>query len=446
MSAMPSISLTRALTRTVRGREAAPDDLRAAERYVRDFLGSLVAGRAERPGRMLLAYGGDRRDLEGEAFLAAALAHVTETDDLHRASVTHPGCVVLPVALLLGLRGGASGSRALRAALVGYEVMLRVGEALGPGHYRTFHNTATAGVFGSAAAAASLLDLDEDAWVWALGNAGTQASGLWQFGEDGAMSKHLHAGHAASAGLRAALLAREGFTGAEAILEGERGFFAGLCPDPEPDAVLRSADGWKLAETSLKPYPCCRHVHPAVDAALETRRSLVSGDDGGAAAVERRIEEVGIRTYAAAVRITDRPAPETPYAAKFSLQYCVARALLDGAPELDSFRRERLSDPPLRGLLARTRVEVDGELDAAYPGRWGAEVRVRTRGGTTHSAPVAAPRGDPEAPLDDRELDRKVRSLLAHGGMSDDDARRLLERSRALPEGGDLFALPVRPA
>ena len=158
-------SLTRRLARLVRARDVTSPDLVAAERYVRDWLGSYVAGTASPTGRRLRSYARGARDLEERVFLAAALSHVTETDDLHGASVTHPGCVVIPVALLLGRRRRVRGHALLGATLAGYEVMTRIGEALGPAHYRTFHNTATAGVFGAAATAAYLLGLDEDARV-----------------------------------------------------------------------------------------------------------------------------------------------------------------------------------------------------------------------------------------------------------------------------------------
>ena len=307
------MSLSRALVRLIRSQPTEPHDLQAAERYVRDWLGSTVAGRATPPGAALTAYGQAMADLDARVFLAAALSHITETDDLHQYSVTHPGCVVIPSALLLTHEVGGTGAQALRAVLAGYEAMLRVGEALGEGHFRIFHNTATAGVFGSAAAACTVLDLDEDAWVWALGNAGTQASGLWQFNEDATMSKHLHAGHAA-AGVRAALLAARGFTGPSEILEGAKGFFQGFCPDPVPEAITSEAPGWKLPETSMKPYPCCRHTHPAVDAALELRDSLGRGAQGNL--TPDRIGSIRILTYPTALDVTDQPRPTTPYAAK----------------------------------------------------------------------------------------------------------------------------------
>ncbi|MCA9736257.1 MAG: MmgE/PrpD family protein [Gemmatimonadota bacterium] len=432
---MTAPSLSRRLARGIRTRTAHPDDLDRAERYVRDWLGCWAAGGTTPPGRALRAHAAGEDALDERLFVAAALSHITETDDLHRGSVTHPGCVVVPTALVLGHALQVSGARVLHAVLAGYEAMLRVGEALGPAHYRLFHNTATAGVFGSAAAAATLLDLDEDAWVWAFGNAGTQAAGLWQFNEDATMSKHLHAGHAASAGARAARLAHQGFTGPDCILEGERGFFRALCPDADPEAILRPASGWKLPETSLKPYPCCRHTHPAIDAALMLRPRLEA-----AGTLSGSLRSLRISTYGAGRDVTDAPAPTTTYAAKFSMQFCVASALLRGSPGLSSFEGSALEDPTVRAAMAVAGVDEDPGLEAAYPARWGAVVEVVDGAGRTWVERCDAARGDPEAPLDDAALDDKVRGLFRYGGWSEEAAETLCTASRALRTGPS-FAL-----
>ena len=434
------MSLSRALVRLIRSQPTEPHDLQAAERYVRDWLGSTVAGRATPPGAALTAYGRAMADLDARVFLAAALSHITETDDLHRYSVTHPGCVVIPSALLLTHEVGGTGAQALRAVLAGYEAMLRVGEALGEGHYRIFHNTATAGVFGSTAAACTVLDLDEDAWVWALGNAGTQASGLWQFNEDATMSKHLHAGHAAAAGVRAALLAARGFTGPSEILEGAKGFFQGFCPDPVPEAITSEAPGWKLPETSMKPYPCCRHTHPAVDAALELRDSLGRGAQGDL--TPDRIGSIRILTYPTALDVTDRPRPTTPYAAKFSIQYCVAKSLACGPLDFASFEPSELGNEVLGEWLEKTTVEADARFETAYPTHWGAEVVVTGSDGATHRASRTDAAGDPEQPLDDDALDGKTLGLLRYGGVEGSTASDLLRTCRALPEATQVFSLP----
>ena len=445
-------TLTRELARMIRGRRVESEDLANAERYVRDWLGCMVAGRQTAPGRALRAYAGEAVDPraassraanptaaapETSAFLAAALSHITETDDLHRASVTHPGCVVIPTCLVLGRAREVDGTAVLRGVLAGYEAMLRVGEALGPGHYQRFHNTATAGVFGSAAAAATILDLDEDGWVWALGNAGTQAAGLWQFNEDATMSKHLHAGHAAVAGLRAALLADQGFTGPAAILEGEKGFFRALCPDPAPEAVLRPTAAWKLPETSLKPYPCCRHTHPAIDAALSLREQI-AGDGRSREAVR----SVLVSTYGAARNLTDNPSPSVPYAAKFSIQFCVATALVRGTPDLGAFDVAPLDGGEVRLLMERTSVEVAPTLEAAYPDRWGARVRLEWDDGHVSEEARPTALGDPESPMSDAAIDEKFRSLCRFAGVSDSEASTLMEGCRRLVDGAEVFAIP----
>ena len=168
----------------------------------------------------------------------------------------HPGCVVVPAAWALANKQGVGGHALLRSVLHGFEATTRVGMGVGPAHYKIWHNTATCGPYGSAMAAADLLGLDDEQTVHALGNAGTQSSGLWQFLETGAMTKHLHAGHAAEAGLKAADLAAFGFTGPPRILEGDKGFFKAACPDAQPELVLANPDdAWQLTTTSIKPWP-----------------------------------------------------------------------------------------------------------------------------------------------------------------------------------------------
>ena len=275
-------------------------------------------------------------------------------DDLHRDSVTHPGCVVIPAAWAVADDRDLGGVAFLKAVLAGYEACCRVGMSVGKAHYRVWHNTSTCGPFGSAMAAAELIGLSDEAAAWALGNAGTQSSGLWQFLESGAMSKHLHTARAAESGVLAALLAKLGFTGAADILEGEKGFFNGLCPDPAPGAIAADPDGpWELLNSSIKPWPCCRHTHPTIDAAIELHGRL----DGA------EIRKVSVGAYQAALDVCDRPDPRDPYSAKFSLQHCAAIALADGKVEQSSF------DADARSRIAAERAKVELGLAAAVDRR-----------------------------------------------------------------------------
>jgi 2-methylcitrate dehydratase PrpD len=394
--------------------------------FVLDGIASAYAGRNSEPGRILLSWVKDRPvDAGRRAFVIGGLTHILEVDDLHRASTTHPACAVVPAAVALARETGAGGHAFLDAVLRGFEAVARVGMAVGRGHYKVWHNTATCGPYGSAIAAAGLLSLDRAQTVHALGNAGTQSAGLWQFLATGAMSKHLHAGRAAEAGVVAAELARAGFTGPPAILEGPQGFFAGACPDPDPPAVLRDPDApWQVHATSIKPWPSCRHTHPAVDAALELSVKVDAA----------QVDRIHVATYAAAIDVCDRPRPQTPYEAKFSLQHCAAVALLEGKVGFASF--EAPARRAAAELAGRVAVRADDRYSRAYPGAWGAEVVVTLEDGKRIAAARANCKGDPEAALGREEMIAKARGLLAFGGAPRPDG--LIAAILALADDGPL--------
>jgi 2-methylcitrate dehydratase PrpD len=429
------MSLTGELTSLIRSKPVSDRDLAAASLFVLDTLCCAFAARRSPQGRILLDwYGSERRDSPRRAFLFGALVHVLELDDLHRESVTHPGCVVIPAAWSIAARSSLGGREFLTAVLHGYEAVCRIGNAVGPAHYKVWHNTATCGPYGAAFAAATLLALGDEETSWALGNAGTQSSGLWQFLEDGAMSKHLHAGRAAESGVLAAELAARGFTGPAHILEGKKGFFAAACPDARPARVLANpAAPWQLTLTSIKPWPSCRHTHPAVDAALKLHGRVALED----------VEKIRIQTYRAALDLCDNPAPASEYEAKFSLHHCAAVALSDGEVTLTSF--DAAARNRLVGLRAKTTVEATAEHDAAYPDRWGARLTVLTTEHETLFADCSVCKGDPESPVTPEEMRTKAAMLLAHAGLPTDRARALTEAvislraGEALPEIEELW-------
>jgi len=418
------LSLTKQLVKLIRDKPVSDSDLCAAVLYVLDALANAYASRATDPAkRMLRWYAAQGLDAGRQALAIGALTHILETDDLHKASVTHPGCVIVPAALAVAAREKSDATGFLTAVLHGYEACCRVGNAVGPAHYRIWHNTATCGPYGSAMASASLLGLDDEQCVHALGNAGTQSSGFWQFLETGAMSKHLHAGRAAEAGVVAADLALVGFTGPPAILEGDKGFFRAACPDAVPDAVLRNPDDpWQLCQTSVKPWPSCRHTHPVIDAALELH-GLLEG---------REIDRVSIETYQAALDVCDRREPASQYAAKFSLHHCASAALIDGRVGFDSFgsdQRDRL-----RGCRRKISLAVTGEFESAYPEHWGGKVTVSTRDGTRFTIIRKDCKGDPELPLKREQMIEKARMLFQYTGLDDHQVEDQLCSILALTE------------
>ncbi len=414
-----------------------------ARKAVLDWLGSVLAGSTQPPAQMArqfaLSLGGQgeadvigtgvRTDVLRSALLNGLAAHIVELDDLHRPSTTHAGAPVIAAALGAAEREGASGRRFLEAVVVGFDVAARIAEAVNPSHYRFWHNTATCGTFGAAAAVAKVLGLDPDTFAHALGSAGTMAAGLWEFLTDGAMSKHLHTGQAAHDGALAAYLAREGFTGARAILEGEKGFFRAMATGADPAKVTASlGETFKIAENSFKLHPCCGHTHSAIAAALEVRRAAGAPDE-----IRGEIRDVQVGTYRAALDITGNPDPPTPYQAKFSLPYTVAAALWWGRVGLPEFEPAAIADPGVRALMAHVRANVDPDLDARYPAAWAATVTVTLRDGTTLRQTVDQAPGEDGQALGYDDLEAKFRDLLAWAKAQAPEAAEALEAYAAAP-------------
>ncbi|MEP0203336.1 MAG: MmgE/PrpD family protein [Halioglobus sp.] len=418
------MSLTRDLIRHIRNKPVDQDDLHRAALFTLDAIANAVAGRHTAAGKKLAEWGREQGDDVGRrAFVFGGFTHILETDDLHRASVTHPGCVVVPAAFSLAQRHGHSAHDVLQSVLAGFEAMCRIGMAVGGEHYKVWHNTATCGPFGSAMAAAQLLSLSEDQAVYALGNAGTQSAGLWEFLDTGAMSKHLHAGRAAEAGIVAAQLAALDFTGPPAILEGDKGFFRALCPNPEPSAVLSAPESpWQLTVTSIKPWPSCRHTHPAIDAALELR-ALIDG---------RETESVRVEAYQAALDVCNRPLPTSEYEAKFSLHHCVAAAL--GLPAVDFSAFDDRARQSLTDLRAKISIAATEPWVSAYPDAWGSRVFVTLTDGDQLTAQRSFAKGDPELPLTDSEMITKAEMLLAYAGLEENEVEQLIAQVMAMSD------------
>jgi 2-methylcitrate dehydratase PrpD len=391
-----------------------PDTVEHARRAVLDWLGSALAGALEPPARMAqqvalglgasteaTLFAAGRGSAAAAALANGVASHILELDDVHKGSTLHPAAPVIPAALAVAEREHRNGRAFLLAVVLGYDAALRIGEAVNPSHYRFWHPTGTAGTFGAAAAAGSLLGLDAGRMADALGSAGTQAAGLWEFNADGAMSKHLHPGKAAMNGVLAADLARAGFTGASRILEGERGFFAATSASHDG---TRITDGlgthWKIAENCYKLHSCCGHAHTAVDCVLDLEPA------------PGEIEAIDIETYGPGYAIVQNPRPATPYQAKFSIAYCVAAALLDGRCGLEQFAAERVADPAIAALLERTRVRVAEDLTSRYPAAWPCRIEIRLRDGRTLRAAADFPRGNPENAVSTEALEDKFRGLV----------------------------------
>ncbi|MEE9181534.1 MAG: MmgE/PrpD family protein, partial [candidate division NC10 bacterium] len=384
-----------------------------------DWLGSAIAGGTTRSTRMVVQVAkglggkpqatlipdGSKTSCHLAALVNAASSHVVEMDDLHKPSVLHPAAPVIPAALAVAERDGISGAELLAAVVAGYEVAIRAGEALGPSHYHFWHTTGTCGVFGAAAAAGKLLRLTPEQLVWALGSAGTQSAGLWEFLVEGAMSKQLHPAKAAADGLLAALLAQQGLTGALQIFEGEKGL--GRATSAAPD-LARLTEGLgdyplRIVENSFKTHAACYHIHSTIDAAmdLKARFNLEPAE----------IRKITVRLYSAGLDLLEKVEPMSSYAAKFSIPYCIATALVKGRVALDDFTEEGIRDETIRQLMSHVVLQRDPGLDQVYPDTWPAIVTIETAAGARHETRVDYPKGDPKNPMTREELIDKFHVL-----------------------------------
>ena len=340
------------------------------------------------------------------AMANATAAHAFEMDDYHNAKL-HPGAVVVPAALALGEKLDASGERVIAAIAAGYEVMIRSSLALDPSaaRLRGWHLTGICGPFGAAAAGASLLGLDATHTAWALGLAGTQGCGLWAFNADGAMSKRLHPGRAAHAGVMAAELAAAGFTGPTQIYEYHDGGFLKAYSDRSDPAPLTDALGevYRLDTTAIKPYSCCGSTHAYIDAALELRRKLGSPWD-----VSRPVRIGTARVVDVQCGFDYRPS--TALNAQMSLRYCVAVALLDGQALPRQFDEARLADPATVALAQRIELVADPALDRLYPANFAGWVEAGRDGGWLR-AETLNPTGSPSHPIGFDGIADKFRAL-----------------------------------
>jgi 2-methylcitrate dehydratase PrpD len=406
--------------------------VRKTEDLLVDWFASAVAGHGSRPVESIARFAQAMGPQQGEAemiatrqrsspYLAAmanaAASHVAEQDDVHNGSVFHPATVVFSPALATAQAIGASGSQFLAACVAGYEVGIRVGEFLGRSHYKVFHTTGTAGTLAAAAAVGNLLGLDAQQMRHAFGSAGTQSAGLWEFLRTAADSKQLHTAHAAAAGLMAAYLAKDGFTGADRIFDGPQGMAAGMSSGAD---AAKLVDGlgtrWATAETSFKYHASCRHTHPAADALAQVVREhgLKPAD---IARVVTHVHQGAIDVLGPVVD------PATVHQSKFSMGTVlalVAQYRHAGLPEFEQHFR----DAETVALRDRVEMVLDPEVDAAYPRRWIGKVTVHTTDGRTLQGRVDEPKGDPGNTLSREEIEAKALQLAAFsGGASEAEMR-----------------------
>jgi len=430
-----------------------PDEVRArALALVTDLAGSAIRAATDCESSPVILAMVERLGLSGEgpctvfgmtrrfgagaaALLNGAFGHSLDFDDTHADSSLHPSAPVVPAALAAAELADASGPELLAAIVTGFETCCRIGMALDPtAHYaRGFHPTATAGVFGAAAAAGRLLGLDADRMEAAFGAAASQASGSLQFLENGAWNKRYQVGEAAMKGLMAATLAAEGFVGASNALEGKHGFLSGYSDGAQAARVTADLGTvWETMRIGVKPYPACRYTHAAVDGLLQLKRAHGwAGED--VTAVTVGLHRNGIALVGAP--LADKQRARSVVEGQFSMPFAAAVALIRDGFGWDDY--DLLGDPQADLISARVNVVRDTSLEGLrHP--FGAVLQVEAAG-RTHDLRIPDPSGEPETFPDADAIARKFTALT--GPVTNGGAEAWLERLAGLSTAPSVRAL-----
>jgi 2-methylcitrate dehydratase PrpD len=332
-------------------------------------------------------------------------------DDVNNAASLHPGVVVFPSALATGEMAGASGKRFILAVVLGYEVMIRLGTALGPenSYKRGFHPTGTCGTFGSSVASSKILGLQEEAILNAIGISGSQAAGSMEYLAQGAWTKPFHAGWAAHSGMVAALLSRKGYKGPRSILEGRDGFLHAYSDGADPSRVLEGIGSrFQILQTSVKTHACCRYMQPPIDAVLKIVKEKNLRPE--------QVKKITVGVLRAGAPLIAEPIeskynPHSIVDAQFSMPFGATVALLYGKAGLKEFQLSTIQSKPVRDMMRKVECIVDPELDRTFPKQWRATAEILTEEGKSYSTTVEYPKGDPENPLSWEEMKERFHDL-----------------------------------
>lgn len=342
------------------------------------------------------------------ALINGAALHSIELDDGCAGSAVHPGAVILPATLAAAESVGKGGKNFILAALIGYEITLRVAMAMFPHHRRMgFHPTGTCGTFGAAAAAGKILQLSAPEMVNALGLAGTFASGVREGKGDALMMKRLHAGKAAQNGILAALLAKNGFKAPETIFDGPNGFFRIFSKEHDRSKISEGlGTNYVMEQCYYKPYACCRHFHAPIDSLLDLLKNHTIPPD--------QVKHIAIRIYKEATYYTETE-PQNILDAQFSLPYTLSVVFHEKQALLEQFTEKKIRDPRIRNLAKKVKIEFDAALDQEYVNqkKYAHILEIHCRDGRILTSRVDYPKGSTKNPFTDKEVEDKFKNLAA---------------------------------
>lgn len=344
-----------------------------------------------------------KTDILNAAFLSGVNSHAAELDDGHRYAAMHLGASVISALLALNGSYQLDGMSFIKGVVIGYEAAIRLSVSMQPSHKkRGFHTTGTCGTVGAAMAVAAALNYDKNEFVDTLSAALTDAAGLLATNDEGALLKPYNAGRAASAGIRAAFTAKAGLTGRNDFLNTGRGFYHAYADEYVSELLTAEYDEDRICTIYRKLYPSCRHSHSAIEAVLKILENNYIDINS--------IEEIQVDTYDLAVKGHDHRDIVNAASAKMSIPYCLAVAAVDRKLDYLSFNEQKLNDPQINDLVKKITVSEDKELSALTPAIRAASVTIKTKH-TSYTDRIDYPKGEPENPISENELEEKLYSL-----------------------------------
>ncbi len=379
-----------------------------ARKVLLDYLGVLIGGREYLKGTHpeLVA------NTPSEAFLNGFAAHVLELDDGHRHGMIHLGASIVSAVLDVAEKENLKADDVLRGIVMGYEVAVRCARAIQPGHkVRGYHVSGTCGTIGSAMGIALACNYNEEQLKSTLACAVSSAAGVLEIQEQASELKPYNTARAAYDGVLAAQIGKLVLPGPDDILGGKRGFLAALTDTPKPEYLTDfSEDGYCIEGIYLKVHAACRHCHPAIDATLDMRNDLNLKPE--------QIKKIEVHTYKLAVGSHDHTEIKGVSSAKLSTPYSVALAIVKGSCGFTDYNEDNLNDYWIKILTRKVCVIEDENLTAHSPAVRGARVIIYLKNGEEYEAPCLYPKGEPENPLTQEELEGKFRGLAMYAGLS----------------------------
>ena len=347
-------------------------------------------------------------------------AHVLELDDGHRIGMLHLGAPVISAMLAVSEKENLSSPDFLRGIIVGYEVAIRLACAVQPGcKLKGYHATGTCGTVGAAMGVAVALHFDFEQKKSAFSAAITSAAGVLEMIEGDTELKPYNAGRAAMDGVTAAYIGKARFKAPEDALGGKRGFLKVMTDEPKMDYLTNfNSDKLMIETIYMKPYAACRHCHPSIEAALNIRRQKGFNI--------KEVESIHVDTYKLAVNGHDHTVIKGVNSAKMSIPYSLSVALCTGKAGLDEFTEQYISDKTIQTVTEKVTVSDVDSLSALCPQKRVAEVTVTTKKGV-FSKRVDYPKGEPENPLSQQELEEKFRGLAMYGGLTKEECDEVIE-------------------